>query len=465
VDFDLVVRSSDIVTPSGHFRGQIGVKNERIAALLDSDLDVSATRTIDAGDRPVIPGLIDTHCHFRDPGYTHKEDFYNGTVAAASGGVTTVFDMPNVDPPTTTAERLRAHLENAQSKSIVDFGHNASGVVPENIAALAEGGATAFKVWMMKDIGRDYPHPPGTSVTDHAVLYRIFEEVAKTGLPLYIHPHDQELYDLSVSRSIETWGTDFRSYARALRAGDGVILNTAIATILEFQRSVGTKLHVLHLSTREGIRMVAQAKAQGRPVTAEANPFAMFVTNDWANIEKKGPFALGFWVPEADGPAMWDAIANGPIDVIGSDHGPHTREEKEVGWTDMYTAPGGSPFIEQYLRLMLTEVSKGRLTLDRVVELCCYNPARLTGYLGIKGAIQVGADADLVVLDMDDEDVLHADQSHYRCGWMPSEDFPVKGKPVLTVLRGNVIMENGEVTAEAGSGRLLRGRPDGNGAR
>ena len=465
MDFDLVVRSSDIVTPSGHFRGQIGVKNERIAALLDSDLDVSATRTIDAGDRPVIPGLIDTHCHFRDPGYTHKEDFYNGTVAAASGGVTTVFDMPNVDPPTTTAERLRAHLENAQSKSIVDFGHNASGVIPENIAALAEGGATAFKVWMMKDIGRDYPHPPGTSVTDHAVLYRIFEEVAKTGLPLYIHPHDQQLYDLSVSRSIETWGTDFRSYARALRAGDGVILNTAIATILEFQRSVGTKLHVLHLSTREGIRMVAQAKAQGRPVTAEANPFAMFVTNDWANIEKKGPFALGFWVPEADGPAMWDAIANGPIDVIGSDHGPHTREEKEVGWTDMYTAPGGSPFIEQYLRLMLTEVSKGRLTLDRVVELCCYNPARLTGYLGIKGAIQVGADADLVVLDMDDEDVLHADQSHYRCGWMPSEDFPVKGKPVLTVLRGNVIMENGEVTAEAGSGRLLRGRPDGNGAR
>jgi dihydroorotase len=465
VDFDLVVRSSDIVTPSGHFRGQIGIKNERIAALLDSDLDVSAARTIDAGDRPVIPGLIDTHCHFRDPGYTYKEDFYSGTVAAANGGVTTVFDMPNVDPPTTTAERLRAHLENAQSKSVVDFGHNASGVIPENIAELAEAGATAFKVWMMKDIGRDYPHPPGTSVTDHAVLYRIFEEVAKTGLPLYIHPHDQELYDLSVSRSIESMGTDFRSYARALRAGDGVILNTAIATILEFQRSVGTRLHVLHLSTREGIRMVAQAKSQGRPVTAEANPFAMFVTNDWANIEKKGPFALGFWVPEEDGPAMWDAIADGPIDVIGSDHGPHTREEKEVGWTDMYTAPGGSPFIEQYLRLMLTEVNKSRLTLDRVVELCCYNPAKLTGYLGIKGVIQVGADADLVVLDMDDEDVLHADQSHYRCGWMPSEDFPVKGKPTLTVLRGNVIMENGEVTAEAGSGRLLRGRPDGNGAR
>jgi dihydroorotase (multifunctional complex type) len=465
VDFDLVVRSSDIVTPAGHVRGQIGIKNERIAALLDSDVAVSAARIVEAGDMPVIPGLIDTHCHFRDPGYTYKEDFYSGTVAAASGGVTTVFDMPNVDPPTTTPERLAAHLANAQSKAVVDFGHNASGVIPENIAALAEGGATAFKVWMMQDIGRDYPHPPGTSVTNRAVLYRIFEEVAKTGLPLYIHPHDHDLYDLSVSRSIDSMGTDFRSYARALRAGDGVILNTAIATILEFQRSVGTRLHVLHLSTREGIRMVAEAKAQGRPVTGEANPFAMFVTNDWSNIEKKGPFALGFWVPEEDGPAMWDAIVGGTIDVVGSDHGPHTREEKELGWTDMYAAPGGSPFIEQYLRLLLTEVSKGRLSLDRVVELCCYNPSKLTGYLGIKGAITIGADADLVVLDMEHEDVLHAEQSHYRCGWMPSEDFPVTGRPVMTILRGNVIMENGEVTAEKGSGRLLRGRPAGSGPR
>jgi dihydroorotase (multifunctional complex type) len=455
-DFDLVVRSSCILTPSGRLDGQIAIRDEKIVALVGAQEQVAARRTIDAGSKPVIPGLIDTHCHFRDPGYTHKEDYYHGTIAAAAGGVTTVFDMPNVDPPTTTADRLKRHLENAQSKAVVDFGHNASGVVPENIAALAEAGATAFKVWMMQDIGRDYPHPPGTSVTNRAVLYRIFEEVADTGLPLYIHPHDHDLYDLWVTRSREQWGTDFRSYARALRAGDGVVLNTAIATILEFQRSVGTRLHVLHLSTREGVRMVREAKERGRTVTAEANPFAMFVTNDWANIERKGPYALGFWVPEEDNPAMWEAITDGTIDVIGSDHGPHTKEEKEVGWTDMYTAPGGSPFIEQYLRLMLTEVNKGRLTLERVVEMCCSSPAKLTGYADRKGSIIIGADADLVVLDMDHEDVLHADQSHYRCGWMPSEDFPVKGRPVMTLLRGKVIMENGNVTAEAGSGRLLR---------
>lgn len=454
-DYDVIVRSSNIITPHGRVNGQIAVRGERIVALLSAGENATADRVIEASANPVIPGLVDTHCHFRDPGYTHKEDYEHGTRAAAAGGVTTVFDMPNVDPPTTTAERLKAHLANASAKAVVDFGHNASGVIPDNIAGLAEAGATAFKVWMMQDIGRDYPHPPGTSVTDHAVLYRIFEEVAKTGLPLYIHPHDHALYGLFVERARQRWGTDFRSYARALRGGDGVVLNTAIATILEFQRSTGVKLHVLHLSTRDGVRMVREAKAAGRPVTAEANPFALFVTNDWAKIEEKGPYSLGFWVPEADNPAMWSAVVDGTIDVVGSDHGPHTKEEKDVGWTDMYTAPGGSPFIEQYLRLMLTEVNKGTLTLERVVELCSSGPAKLAGYYGKKGAITLGADADLVVLDMDHEEVLRAENSHYRCGWMPSENLPSKGRPLLTMLRGRVIAEDGEVTADAGSGQLL----------
>ncbi|WP_396449575.1 dihydroorotase family protein [Actinomadura sp.] len=455
-EYDLVVKSSAIVTPSGIISGQIAVRDEKIVGVLARTEELPAKKTIDAGSDPVIPGLVDTHCHFRDPGYTHKEDYYHGTIAAAAGGVTTVFDMPNVDPPTTTADRLKAHLENAQSKAVVDFGHNASGVVPENIKELADAGATAFKVWMMKDIGRDYPHPPGTSLTNDAVLYRVFEEVAETGLPLYVHPHNHDLYELFVQRSQEQWGMDFRSYARALRGGDGVVLNTAIATILEFQRSVGTKLHVLHLSTRAGIEMVARAKAEGRPVTAEANPFALFVTNDWAKIERHGPFTLGFWVPEDDNPHMWRAVQDGTIDVVGSDHGPHTKEEKEVGWKDMYTAPGGSPMIEQYLRLMLTEVNKGRLSLERVVELCSSKPAEVAGFAGRKGAITPGADADLVVLDMDHEETLHAEHSHYRCGWMSSEDLESKGRPRMTILRGRVIMEDGNVTAEKGSGRLLR---------
>ncbi len=453
--YDLVVRSRAILADGGWFDGSIAIRDGAIVALLGANLRVDATETLDVGPRPVIPGLVDTHAHFRDPGYTHKEDIESGTRAAAAGGVTTVFDMPNVDPPTNTAERVRAHLANAARKTVIDIGHNASAVIPENITGLVEAGATALKVWMMTDIGRDYPHPPGTSVSNHATLYRIFEEAAKTGRPLYVHPHDQALYALFVERAQARWGLDFRSYARALRGGDGVVLNSAISLLLELQRSTGARLHVLHLSTRDGIRMVRQAKEAGRPVTAEANPFAMFVTNDWKNIERLGPFALGFWVPEEDNPAMWDAIVDGTIDVVGSDHGAHTREEKEVGWTDMYAAPGGSPFIEHYLRLLLTRVNEGRLTLERVVELCCRSPARLTGYYPRKGSISVGADADLVVLDMSHEAVLRAADSHYRCGWMPAEGMRATGAPVMTIRRGQVIMREGKVTADAGSGRVL----------
>lgn len=456
--FDLVVRSTQILANTGWFHGAIAVRDGRIEALVSpaEATTLKAVRTVDAGQHLVIPGLVDTHAHFRDPGYTHKEDVESGTRAAVAGGVTTVFDMPNVDPPTTTVERLRAHLDNAGSKTVIDIGHNASGVVPENIAGLAENGATAFKVWQMQDIGRDYPHPPGTSVTNDQVLYRVFEEVAKTGLPLYVHPHNQDLYDLFVNRAQEQWGMDFRSYARALRGGDGVVLNSAIGQLLEFQRSTGCRLHILHVSTREGIRMIRHAKAEGRAVTAEANPFAMFLTNSWDMIEQKGPYCLGFWVPEEDNPAMWEAIIDGTIDVIGSDHGPHTKEEKEVGWEDMYTAPGGQPMIQHYLQLMLTKVHEGVLTVERIVEMASTAPAKLAGYFPQKGSISVGADADLVVIDMDHEEVLSADNALYRCGWASTEGLKTRGAPITTVQRGRVLFENGQVTAEAGSGRLLR---------
>jgi dihydroorotase (multifunctional complex type) len=456
--FDLVVKSDRILADGAWFGGAVAVRDGRIAALVGPGeaADLPAQRTIDAGTGCVIPGLVDTHAHFRDPGYTHKEDITAGTRAAAAGGVTTVFDMPNVDPPTNSAERLRRHLDNAAAKTVIDIGHNASGVIPEHIAELAEGGATAFKVWQMRDIGRDYPHPPGTAVTDDQVLYRIFEEVAGTGLPLYVHPHNQSLYDLFVRRAQQRWGTDFRSYARALRDGDGVVLNTAIAQLLEFQRATGCRLHILHVATREGIELIRRAKDHGRPVTAEANPFAMFLTNSWDLIEQKGPYCLGFWVPEEDNPTMWDAIVDGTIDVVGSDHGPHTREEKEVGWTDMYAAPGGQPMIQHYLQLMLTKVYEGVLTLERVVELASTAPAKLAGYYPRKGTIRVGADADLVIVDMDREEVLSAERALYRCGWASTEGLKTRGAPVVTVQRGRVLYENGTVTADAGSGRVLR---------
>jgi dihydroorotase (multifunctional complex type) len=434
----------------------VAIEGERVSGLFKAEDAPGAERTIDAGGHPVIPGLVDTHVHLRDPGFTHKEDFETGTRAAAAGGVTTVLDMPNVEPPTNTAERLRAHVENAAAKSLVDFGHNAAGTIPENIADLAEAGATTFKVFMMADVGRDYPHMPGIAVDDHATLLRICEEVAKTGRPLFVHPHDQQLYDLFVHRAWERWGRDYRSYARAWRDGDGLVLDSGIATMLLLQRPTGVRLHLLHGSTVNGLAMARAAKAEGRSVTVEINPWALYLTNSWENIERLGPYCLGMWVPPDHAAAVRTALLDGTADVIGSDHAPHTREEKEIGWSDMYAAPGGSPMVQHYLSLLLTDVNAGKISLERVVELCSTNPARLVGLYPRKGAIAAGADADLVVLDLDRSETISAARGYSKCGWTPLEGREVQGVPVMTILRGRIIVENGEVLAEPGSGRFLR---------
>ena len=458
---DLAIRSRRIWTPEGWRDGVVAISGGRIESVVDPASEPAAARRIEATNRVVMPGLIDTHVHLRDPGFTDKEDFTTGTQAAAAGGVTTVLDMPNVRPPTTDAAKLTAHLANAKAKSIVDFGHNAAATVPENIESLAAAGATAFKIFMMSDVGRDYPHMPGIAVDDHATLFRVCEAVARTGLPLFVHPWDQALYQLFVERAWRDWGRDFRSYARTGRQGEGIVLDSGIQTMLLLQRETGVRLHILHVMSIGGIEMIRAAKAAGRAVTAEVNPASLFVANSWANIERWGPFALGMWVPDVHAEALWAATADGPIDVVGTDHAPHTRAEKEIGWTDMFAAPGGSPMIEHYLSLLLTEVNAGRLGLERVIELCASGPAKLVDVYPRKGAIAAGSDADLVIADMAREGVITAANSHSKSGWTNLDGRAVTGMPVMTILRGEVIAEDGVVLAEPGYGQPLtppRGR-------
>jgi dihydroorotase (multifunctional complex type) len=456
---DMLVRSSRILTEQGWIDGAVVVQGERIASIVSADgipTDGPKRGVVDVGANPVLPGMVDTHIHLRDPGFTQKEDFETGTKAAAAGGVTTVCDMPNVQPPTNTVEAFLAHIANAGTKAHVDFGHNAAGSIPGNIAGLAAAGATNFKIYMMADIGRDYPHMPGIAVSDHATLLQICEAVAATGRPLFVHPHDQALYDLFVRRAWDRWGRDYLSYARAWRDGDGIVLDSGIATMLQLQRITGVRLHVLHMSSIEGFRLVDAAKQAGRAVTTEVNPSSIFLENEWANIERLGPYSLGMWVPEPHADAIWSAIDGGGVDVIATDHAPHTREEKEQGWTDMYATPGGTPAVQQYLSLFLDAVNAGRLHLEQVVAMCSTNPAKLVGFYPRKGAIAPGADADLVVVDMDRTVTITAADGYSKCGWTPFEGREVRGVPVMTIRRGEIIARDGKVLSEPGSGQFLR---------
>ena len=452
---DLVVKGGKVWTPGGLIEADIAVHQGKVAALAKPTvLPDSFSAVIEAKGKVVIPGLVDTHTHHREPGFTHKEDITTATQAAAAGGVTLSIGMPNVDPPTTTVERYRNVIEISKKKAIVDFNHNPSGTVPEEISKLAEAGCLGFKIFMVRDTGRDYPHMPGIGLHNHGALFRCFEEVAKTGLPLMIHPHDQDLMDVIEQKYWQRGDRSPQAYARAYRDFDGIIWDTAIATILRFQKATGVKLHILHMSTPGGLEMARRAKEEGRPVSVEVNPWALFL-GSWENVEKLGPYCLGFWVPEHHVEALWKGIDDGTVDLIGTDHAPHTKEEKDVGWKDMWKSPGGEPQIQDYLKLFLTAVNEGKLTLDKLVRITSYNPARIFGVLPRKGVIQVGSDADLVIVDMNKEETITNETTYTRVGWTPYHGRKVKGVPVYTIVRGMVVMQDGKVVGKPGDGEFI----------
>lgn len=450
---DLLIRSHRILLEREEFDGAIAVSGERIVGIIArGEAEPPAHRVLDATGLAVLPGLIDSHTHLRDPGFEHKEDFTTGTRAAALGGVTTVMDMPNVNPPTNNVQALVEHLAIAKSKSVVDFGHNAAATDPSQIQGLAEAGATAFKIFMMRDIGRDYPHPPGTMVDDHARLYEIFSEIAKTDKVLMVHPHDQSLWELFVEDAWKKDGRGPTSYAKAWSRDRGLIFNSGVVTALELQNATGAKLHLLHTNTARTVQLIEHAKQLGQDVTSEVNPHSLFL-GTWDNVERLGPYALGFWVPDQEIASLWEAAEAGRLDIVGTDHAPHSREEKELGWEDMFAAPGGSPSLQEYLSLFLTNVNAGRISLRRVVDLCATAPAHRFGLYPAKGVIRVGADADLVLVDMDREVTISNEQVASKCGFTPYAGQRVHGVPVTTILRGRVIADDGKVLAEPGSGR------------
>ena len=457
LNFDLLVRGRRIFAGQGWLDGAVAIRDGRIEVVLPADAlpgDAAADEVIEAGDRWVLPGMVDTHAHFRDPGLTHKEDWLTGSSAAAAGGVTTVIDMPNVEPPPNNVERFVAHRDNAARKSVIDFGHHVAGTIPEEIPGLAAAGASGFKVFMKRDVARSYPHMPGTAVDDHATLYRICEAVAETGLPLLVHPDDQSLAELFLARASATTGRGALSYARAMRGGSGVIMDTGIATMLALQRATGVRLHLLHVSTVGGWQMIRAAKAEGRAVTAEVNPFHLFV-NDWATVERWGPYVLGQWVPDADAEATWEAVLDRTADILGSDHTPHAASEKAGGWDDMFATPGGSPTIQHALALLLTGVRDGRLPLERVVELWCTAPAAFLGLAGRKGVVAPGADADLVIVDSQRAQVIRDEDVVSRAGYTVLAGRELVGLPEITISRGRVVWRDGRIVADPGSGRWL----------
>ncbi len=427
-----------------------------IAALVPRGNEVEAGEVIDGSGLVAIPGGVDVHVHTRDPGYTHKEDIWTCSQAAAAGGYTTIFGMPNVDPPTMRTDDLAYVMSLYAAKSLVDYNHNPAAKLLDQIAPMAEMGVRAYKIYMVVDTGRTYPHPAAIGVHDHGELYEAMKEVAKTGLRLMVHPHDQSIMDV-VEQSY--WKIDDRSpqaYARTLAVDDGLIWDLATATLLRLAEATGCRLHIVHAQTTRQIEMITAARERGVDVSAETNHWTIFLGN-WTDVETMGSYALSYWVPDHHKAAVWDALRNGTIDMLSSDHAPHTREEKDIGWEDAWAAHTGTPGIQYQLPLMLDAHHAGKLTLERVVDLCCTAPAERFG-LDQKGSLAVGKDADIVLVDLEKQWTITNDSVLSKIGWTPYDGRPCQGAVSRTLVRGTDVYVGGAIVGRPGHGRLAEAK-------
>ena len=448
-----VIRNGDVFIDGAARPLDLVIDGETISGVVERGQGPSDAETVDATGLVAIPGGVDVHVHTREPGYTHKEDLVTCTRAAAAGGYTTIFGMPNLDPPTMTVDDLDAVFGLYATKSIVDYNHNPAAKDIEQIGPMAERGIAAYKIYMVVDTGRTYPHPAAIGVHDHGELYRAMQEVAKTGLRLMVHPHDQSIMDV-VEQGY--WAAGDRSpwaYGKTLAAEDGLIWDTATATLLRLAEATGCKLHIVHTQTSRQIEMLERAKQRGVDVSSETNHWTIFLGTE-EDIKEQGSYVLSYWVPPHHQQAVWDALASGGIDMLSSDHAPHTREEKEVGWTDAWAAHTGTPGIQDQLPLMLDAMHAGKLTLDRVVDLTSGAPARLFG-LSSKGTLAPGADADVVLVDLDEQWTITNDAVESKIGWTPYHGRTITGAVVRTIVRGADVYADGQVVGTPGHGKQV----------
>ncbi len=457
---DRVIKNGLLITSRGQTRASVGIDQGRIVALYTPGQEPAADEVINATDYAILPGIVDMHSHHRqgsEPGFEYKDTIYTSTMQCAAGGVTTSVAMPNVNPPPNSLELLKRQFAIYEKDAIVDWNFNPAPTINDEIPRLATQGIAAFKIFMVVDTGRSYPHMPGIGVHDHGRILEIMKQCAKVNIPLMVHPHDQALMDAIEKEFWDRNERDALAYAKAYAAHDGVIWETAIATLLRLQRAAGCHLHILHTQTAGSVDLIRQAKAAGQRVTCEINPWALFLGCEWSAIQRLGSYALSYWVPEKNVPSLWAGLSDGTIDIVATDHAPHTREEKEIGWTDGWKAHTGTPSTQFYLSMFLTAALEGKITLERVIEACSTAPARIFG-LEQKGDVVPGKDADLVLVDLHKEYEIKDSDVLSLTGWSPYAGRMVKGRPVHTIVRGKTVFQDGKVVGERGYGKQALAR-------
>lgn len=417
-----LIKNARVVLPEEVVRATVLLEGSRIAAV-DVPSSVRHHEALDAGGLYLLPGVVDDQVHFRDPGFTHKEDLTSGSRACAAGGVTSFLDMPNTDPQTTTVAVLEKKLELGASKSLVNYGFYV-GATTENLDQLRRAQRTpGIKIFIGSSTGN-------MLVDDQDRLEAIFGE---TTLPITAHCEDEAT--VRANRERLGGGASVADHSRIRDQAAAVIATRRAVDLAVKHRH---RFHVLHVSTAAEIPVIAA----GRPwVTAEVCPHHLFF--DVSDYERLG--SLVQMNPSlktaADRGGLWQGLLDGDIQVIATDHAPHTVDEKGAPYPG---SPSGVPAVELSLPLLLDQVNAGRCTLSNVVSWMSDSPARVWGMVG-KGRIAEGYDADLVLVDLEARREVRNENQWTRCGWSPWHGVTLTGWPVRTWVGGRTVFLDGTV--------------------
>lgn len=427
--FDLLLRNGTVVNHDGEGKRDVGVRDGRIAEI-GNLAAADAGEAIDCTGLHILPGVIDTQVHFREPGNEHKEDLESGSRAAVLGGVTAVFEMPNTSPLTTTAEKINDKLERGHHRMWCDHAFYV-GATHDNAKELAElemlPGVCGVKIFMGASTG-------DLLVADDDGVREVLRHGRRR---VAIHSEDEEILRANKGLAREgdwTSHPEVRSAAAALRCTERLI---AIA------REVKRRIHVLHISTADEIPILTANKDIA---TAEVTPQHLTLEAPEIYERIKGYAQMNPPVRDArHRQGLWYGLQQGVFDVIGTDHAPHTAEEKAKPYPQ---SPSGMPGVQTLLPVMLNHVAEGNLSLARFVDLVCHGPNRIFQIAG-KGRLASGYDADFTIVDLNEKRTITNDWIASKCGWTPYDGKECQGWPIGTIIRGQKVMWDGELIGTA----------------
>jgi len=441
---DLILVNAKVYTRDGIVDAGLAIDDGRIVKVAKETRLPKADKRMDLKEKLALPGLIDSHVHLRDQELAYREDFQSGTSAAAAGGVTTVVDMPNNRPFTMSVETLKERMRLAESRILVNVGFNSAfPAETEEIRRIVEAGAVGFKLYLLQQLG-------GVNIDDDEALLNAFKAMSKTKVPISVHAEDKSTLERAKKNLLEQGRNDLNAF---LKSHPPTAEEKAINRVVGLAKKSGAHVHICHVSSAIGLKAVLKTKRMSCNVTCEVTPHHLLLTAQ--HLKKYGNLALE--IPplrtSRDVNALWQALQKGFIDTIGSDHAPHSFEEKHT--ESVWDVKPGIVGLETMLPLLLTEVNKGHLTIDQLVHLTCEKPAEIF-HLKDRGELETGAFADITVVDLKKEHKIHASRFYSKAKFSPFDGWKVKGKAVKTFVGGELIMDEGEIVAKPGTGRIIR---------